>query len=69
LAMYVRSVVIQNNIGSVADDVIEVTAEQLLSSLQIKYAVVVVSILPMLLIYPLLSKNLEKGLMIGAVKG
>ena len=48
---------------------IEVTAEQLLSSLQIKYAVVVVSILPMLLIYPLLSKNLEKGLMIGAVKG
>lgn len=69
LAMYVRSVVIQNNIGSVAEDVIEVTAAQLLSSLQIKYAVVVVSILPMLLIYPLLSKNLEKGLMIGAVKG
>lgn len=69
LAMYVRSVVIQNNIGSVGDDVVEVTAEQLLSSLQIKYAVVVVAILPMLFIYPFFSKNLEKGLMIGAVKG
>jgi len=69
LAMYVRSVVIQNNIGSVADDVIEATAADLLSSLQIKYAVVVVAILPMLLIYPFFSKNLEKGLMVGAVKG
>lgn len=69
LAMYVRSVVIQNNIGSISDDAVEITAEQLLSSLQIKYAVVVVAILPMLLIYPLFSKNLEKGLMIGAVKG
>jgi len=69
LAMYVRSVVIQNNIGSVAEDVIEVTAADLLSSLQIKYAVVVVAILPMLLIYPFFSKNLEKGLMVGAVKG
>lgn len=69
LAMYVRSVVIQNNIGSISDDAVEITAEQLLSSLQIKYAVVVVAILPMLFIYPLFSKNLEKGLMIGAVKG
>lgn len=69
LAMYVRSVVIQNNIGSVAEDVIEATAADLLSSLQIKYAVVVVAILPMLLIYPFFSKNLEKGLMVGAVKG
>ncbi len=69
LAMYVRSVVIQNSIGSVAEDAVEATASALLSSLQIKYAVVVISVLPMLIIYPFFSKNLEKGLMIGAVKG
>jgi len=41
----------------------------MLSVLQLKYAVIVVSVLPMLIIYPFISKNLEKGLMIGAVKG
>ena len=44
-------------------------AEDILSLLQIKYAVIVVSVLPMLIIYPFISRNLEKGLMIGAVKG
>ena len=68
LALYVRSVVIQNSLGSLAGEAVESTAAQLLSSLQIKYAVVLVAVLPMLLIYPFLSKNLEKGLMIGAVK-
>jgi len=69
LAMYVRSVVIQSSIASLADAAVDVDSAALLSTLQIKYAVIVISILPMLLIYPFLSKNLEKGLMIGAVKG
>lgn len=69
LAMYVRSVVIQSSITSLADAAVDVDSSVLLSTLQIKYAVIVISILPMLLIYPFLSKNLEKGLMIGAVKG
>ena len=70
LALYVRQVVIQNSVSSVGgeESAAETTTEQLLSALQIKYAVVVVAVVPMLLIYPLLSKNLEKGLMIGAVK-
>ncbi len=70
LALYIKSVVIQNSLDSVAGTVTggTVTAEQLLSSLQLKYAVIVVSVLPMLVIYPMISGNLEKGLMIGAVK-
>lgn len=71
LALYVRSVVIQNSVNSLmgsAEGALEITAEELLSSLQIKYAVILVAVLPMLCIYPFLSKNLEKGLMIGAVK-
>lgn len=69
LAMYVRSVVIQSSLATLEDTAVEISTSDVLSKLQIKYAVIVVSVLPMLLIYPFISKNLEKGLMIGAVKG
>lgn len=36
---------------------------------QIKYAVIIVSTVPMLMIYPFIQKYFEKGVMIGAVKG
>lgn len=70
LALYIRSVVIQNSLESIAggQTVGRMTASQILSSLQLKYAVIVVSVVPMLLIYPLISGNLEKGLLIGSVK-
>lgn len=34
-----------------------------------KYAVIIISIIPILLVYPLLQKHFAKGVMIGAVKG
>lgn len=70
LALYIRSVMMQNNIESLAGSptAIDIKGAALLSALQIKYAVIVIAVLPMLLIYPLISKNLEKGLMVGAVK-
>ena len=70
LALYIKSVVIQNSLDSVAGTTVggAISAEVLLSSLQLKYAVIVVSVIPMMLIYPLISGNLEKGLMVGAVK-
>jgi len=69
LALYIRKVVLQNSLASMSEVSVEMTAEQILSALQLKYAVILVSVVPMLLIYPFISKNLEKGLMIGAVKG
>jgi putative aldouronate transport system permease protein len=36
---------------------------------QIKYGVIIVSTLPLLIIYPFLQKYFDKGVMIGAVKG
>jgi len=69
LALYIRSVIIQNSIHALANNTEALTAEEILAALQLKYAVIVVSVLPMLIIYPFISKNLEKGLMIGAVKG
>lgn len=70
LALYIRSVMMQNNIESLAGSptAIDIKGAALLSALQIKYAVIIIAVLPMLLIYPLISKNLEKGLMVGAVK-
>jgi putative aldouronate transport system permease protein len=36
---------------------------------QVKYGVIIVSTLPMLIVYPFIQKYFEKGVMIGAVKG
>ena len=34
-----------------------------------KYAIIIISVIPILLIYPFLQKYFTKGVMIGAVKG
>ncbi len=44
-------------------------ADRYMISLQMKYAVVIVGIGPILLIYPFIQKYLVKGVMIGAIKG
>lgn len=69
LSLYIRRLIIQNSVAAMQEEAEAISASQLLSMLQLKYAVIVVSVLPMLIIYPFISKNLEKGLMIGAVKG
>ena len=43
--------------------------ERFMLSTQMKYAVVIVSIGPILLIYPFMQKYFIKGVMIGAIKG
>lgn len=45
------------------------TAESALSYVSIQYAIIVVSSLPVLILYPLMQKHFVKGVMIGAVKG
>lgn len=69
MSLYVRRVVIQGTMSDLIDAAAEVSPEMLLSSMQLKYAVIVVTVLPMLLIYPFLSKYFEKGLLIGSIKG
>ena len=71
LGMYVRKMVIQNSILNMGDDAMGgmISAESLLSSLQLKYTVIVIAVLPLLLIYPLFSKYMKKGLMVGSIKG
>lgn len=35
----------------------------------VKYAIIIISSLPMLIVYPFIQKHFEKGVMIGAIKG
>ena len=71
LAIHIQRVVVQNSVTSYSGVAVagQISAVELLAALQIKYSVVVVAVLPMLLIYPFLSKYLEKGLLVGAIKG
>lgn len=68
MSLYVRRVIIQGTMNDLLDTAAEVSPEMLLSQMQIKYAVIVVTVLPMLLIYPFLSRYFEKGLLIGSIK-
>lgn len=40
-----------------------------LSAELVKYCTIVVSMVPIMLVYPFLTKYFEKGVMIGAIKG
>ena len=40
-----------------------------LSADQLKYTIIVVSTLPMLIVYPFLQKYFVKGVMVGSLKG
>ena len=40
-----------------------------MAMVQIKFAVMIVAVLPILLLYPFLQKYFVKGMLIGALKG
>lgn len=72
LALYVRTVVIQNSVSAMGSDMgmdIDVSAADILSKLQIQYAVILIAVVPLLLMYPIFGKYLKKGLMVGSLKG
>ena len=48
---------------------IESMAEQAKLAESIKYCVIIVSSLPVLVVYPFLQKYFTKGIMLGAIKG
>jgi putative aldouronate transport system permease protein len=71
LQMILQEIILQNQGAlSGASDSARINAEgQMVIPTQIQNAVIVVSIIPMIVIYPFLSKYFVKGIMLGAVKG
>ncbi len=71
LQLFLRRVVIQSSpeiLLKMGADSLANDASRFMMSMQMKYAVVIVSIGPILLVYPFVQKYLVKGVMIGAIK-
>ena len=66
--MILREILIQNDSATITDSVVAAVEESYAKEL-VKYCTIVVSTVPILIVYPFLQKYFEKGVMIGAVKG
>ena len=69
LQLVIRSILIQNSpsTGMIAD--IQNMAEMSKISELLKYSTIVVSSLPLLVMYPFFQKYFDKGIMVGSIKG
>lgn len=69
LQLVLRSILVQNTpqSGMIAD--IQSTAEMAKMAELLKYSTIVVSSLPLLIMYPFFQKYFDKGVMVGSVKG
>lgn len=69
LQLYLRKVLALNSSQNLMDMGADEAARQAMRAETIKYAVIVVSSVPMLIIYPFVQRFFVKGVMIGAIKG
>ncbi len=67
LQLVLREILIQNDTSSMTQ-MVDAGNSSFIGE-TVKYAVIIVSVLPILCIYPFIQKYFEKGVMIGAVKG
>ncbi|MGV8979721.1 carbohydrate ABC transporter permease [Clostridium sp.] len=68
LQLILRSILVQNQVSSQMAGDIENQLEQQKIAELIKYGVIIVSSLPVLVLYPFLQKYIVKGVMIGSLK-
>ena len=69
LQLVLRGILVQNQASADMMTDIESMLEQQKAAELIKYGLIIVSALPVLVIYPFLQKYFAKGVMVGAVKG
>ncbi|GAB3929380.1 carbohydrate ABC transporter permease [Kribbella albertanoniae] len=68
LQIVLRNILILNSTTGSAADIAQNLERQQLANV-LKYALIVVSTLPVLIIYPFVARHFTKGVMVGAVKG
>lgn len=69
LQLVLREILIGNSTESMMAGSVDSSGESAVIGEVIKYATIIVSTLPILVIYPLMQKYFVKGVMVGAVKG
>ncbi|RAV22624.1 carbohydrate ABC transporter permease [Paenibacillus contaminans] len=67
LQLFLMKMLIQDADASMLQDMAD-AHERSLISIQIKYAMIIVAILPILFVYPFLQKHFAKGVLIGSLK-
>lgn len=69
LTMLLQKILIKNDMSSALGAGMDVSmGERLKYSMQIKYALIIVTVAPILFVYPFIQKYFVKGVMIGAIK-
>ena len=68
LQLFLRQILLQNDMQGV-DISAAAVAEQQETAQLIKYGVIIVSTVPMMILYPFVQKHFVKGVMIGSIKG
>lgn len=68
LQLVLRNILIVNTMDDMVNDVATQAAQQRMGDL-IKYGMIIVSSLPLMILYPFLQKYFVQGVMIGAIKG
>ena len=68
--LWLRTIVLQNQVRDLMEGsgAVDVESESLVAD-TIKFAVIVVAVLPILCVYPFVQKYFVKGVMVGSVKG
>ncbi|MGF9696711.1 MULTISPECIES: carbohydrate ABC transporter permease [Paenibacillus] len=69
LQLVLRNILVQNQVNSGMMVDVESYAAKMRVTELIKYGVIIVSSLPLLILYPFLQKYFVKGVMIGSIKG
>jgi len=70
LQLVLRSILVQNNaMGMTAGEGMYEPGQSTAARMLLQYAVIIVSIVPIICVYPFLQKYFTRGVMIGAIKG
>ncbi len=69
LQLVLRSILIQNQVSQEMMGDVDTLASRVMMAELIKYALIIVSTLPMIVLYPFLQRYFVKGIMVGALKG
>lgn len=70
LQLVLREILLQNQASDMMDIVTDSGySDRMMARMGLKYAVIVISTVPIFVVYPLVQKFFSKGVMIGAIKG